>query len=242
MKKKKVIRCIISVCLVAVIVFSLYNLFIIGNEYAEISEADKAIQSEYVSNDSEDEDSGGFTVNWQELLKRNSDVIAWLYIPDTGISYPLLQGNTNDQYLRRDIDKKYSKAGCVFVDCNNYNPFIDFNTVIYGHNLANSSMFSNLKKYSNQSYADEHPIIYIYFPDDTCLEYKVFSFHKVNALSTDVYNTFVADEGAFINTMKAGSKIKTNADENDILSVITLSTCTNVDKEERYVLHAVLNK
>ena len=80
MKKKKVIRCIISVCLVAVIVFSLYNLFIIGNEYAEISEADKAIQSEYVSNDSEDEDSGGFTVNWQELLKRNSDVIAWLYI------------------------------------------------------------------------------------------------------------------------------------------------------------------
>ena len=103
-------------------------------------------------------------------------------------------------------------------------------------------MFSNLKKYSNQSYADEHPIIYIYFPDDTCLEYKVFSFHKVNALSTDVYNTFVADEGAFINTMKTGNKIKTNADENDILSVITLSTCTNVDKEERYVLHAVLNK
>lgn len=240
MKKRKVVKSIISVFLVAVIAVSLYNLLVIGKEYSEINQADKAIQSEYVSNDSADEDSDELTINWLELQKRNPDVIAWLHIPDIGISYPLLQGESNEEYLRRDIDKKYSKAGCIFIDSSNLAPFIDLNTVIYGHNLANSSMFSHLKKYSNQSFADEHPVIYIYLPNDTCLEYQVFSFHKVNALSTNVYNTDVSDKADFIYDIKAGSKIKSNADETAIKSVITLSTCTNVDKEERYVLHAVL--
>ncbi len=113
--------------------------------------------------------------------------------------------------------------------------------MIYGHNLMNnSSMFSELAKYKKQSFADEHQMIYIYLPDNSCLKYKVVSFHKVDALSTGVYDTTVPDKQNFISSMKSGNKLEWRFDDNDISSVITLSTCTNVKENERYILHAVM--
>lgn len=58
-------------------------------------------------------------------------------------------------------------AGSIFCGCRNEKPFEDFNTVIYGHNMKNGAMFNNIKSYTDQSFADEHPYVYIYLPDGT---------------------------------------------------------------------------
>ena len=70
-----------------------------------------------------------------------------------------------------DIDHNELSAGSIFIASENEDPFNDFNTVIYGHNMKNGSMFNNIKSYTDQSFADEHPYVYIYLPDGTCLLY-----------------------------------------------------------------------
>ncbi len=243
MKSKKIIKWLISVILVFVLGYSLYNVYLISMEFVEINRQNEIVQAEYVESDNSDEEdeSDELQIKWQQLLETNQDVIGWIYIPDTKISYPVVQGDNNEKYLRHDINGKYAKTGTIFVDCHNLNPFYDFNTVIYGHNLMNnSSMFSELVKYRKQSFADSHQIIYIYLPDNSYLKYKVVSFHKVDALSTDVYNTTVPDKQNFINSMEAGNRIAWDFDDEDISSVITLSTCTNIKENERYILHAVM--
>lgn len=254
MSKKRIVKIIISIFLVAVIVYCLFNILSIVKEYIDVSKADKYLRSEFIiseisdTNDKNTSDSNlnngkksnRLKINWEKLMKTNSDVIGWIDIPDTNISYPILKGKSNEEYLNLDINKKYIKSGSIFVDSDNKKPFIDFNTIIYGHNLLNSSMFSDLEKYNKTKFADSHPIVYIYTPDGECLEYKVFSFHKANSMDAEIYITDVKDKAKYINTAKKENILKTDIDESKISRLITMSTCTNAYYEERYVLHAVL--
>lgn len=240
MKAKKIARYFVVAVLLCVFAFSLYNVFIIGKGFVDIDKELKHIQTEYISNDREDD---SLVIKWDELLKQNSDVQAWIDIPGTNISYPVVKGKDNNEYLRHNLNREYSKTGSIFIDASNSEPFVDFNTVVYGHNLMNnSSMFSELKKFSKQSFADEFHSVFIYFPDETVLEYRVVSFHKIDAANSSLYETAVEDTEGFLLAVQKNNLLNFNMDENEISSVLTLSTCTNLKKNERYVLHAVINK
>lgn len=242
MKGKKILKGLLTVILVLVLGYSLYNIYLIAMEFVEMNRQNEIVQAEYVvDTDNNEDDSDSFEIKWQQLLETNKDVIGWIYIPDTKISYPVVQGKDNEMYLRHSIDGSYAKTGTIFADSRNLNPFYDFNTVIYGHNLMNnSSMFSELVKYKKQAFADAHQIIYIYLPDNSCLKYKVVSFHKVNVTATEVYNTAVPNKQDYIDCMKSGNNLEWRFDDSEISSVITLSTCTNIKENERYILHAVM--
>jgi SrtB family sortase len=84
-----------------------------------------------------------------------------VYIPvvdeDTAINYPVTQGADNDYYLKRLYDGTANKSGCLFVDYENAKDFSDRNTIIYGHNLLDGSMLSELTQYQEQAYYDAHP-------------------------------------------------------------------------------------
>ena len=99
------------------------------------------------------------SIDFDSLLSRNKDVIGWLYCPDTVINYPVVQGENNDQYLRKDLDGKYLVSGTLFADYRNGALGEDANYIIYGHNMKNGTMFSLLAKYKQQSYYDKHPVI-----------------------------------------------------------------------------------
>lgn len=86
-------------------------------------------QSLSTIHDNYTEEANGFSVNWQHLLETNEDVICRIYIPKTEISYPVVQENDNEEYLKKSIDGKYAKTGTIFADSSNANPFLDFNTV-----------------------------------------------------------------------------------------------------------------
>lgn len=93
--------------------------------------------------------------NIQALIAENSDCIGWLSIDGTNISYPVMHTPSDPQkYLRRNFYGKYSQSGVPFLDgrCD----LQSTNLIIYGHNMRNGTMFSDLKKYVNRDFLNAH--------------------------------------------------------------------------------------
>lgn len=106
-------------------------------------------------------------IDFNALKQRNSDVVGWIYIPDTVISYPVLwKQNDNDYYLHRDIDKKSSYEG-IFLDGADKPDFSEKQNLIYGHHMKNGTMFAGLSSFKEQSYFMAHRTVYLYTPAKT---------------------------------------------------------------------------
>lgn len=95
------------------------------------------------------------------------DAVGWLYVPGTDVDYPFVQGKDNSYYLRRDIDGKYLFAGVPFLDYRCAPDFSGGNTVIYGHNLRNGSMFGTLTRFKDRTFFDDHRYFYVFLEHDT---------------------------------------------------------------------------
>ncbi|MBQ3588855.1 MAG: chloride channel protein, partial [Clostridia bacterium] len=95
-------------------------------------------------------------LDMQALKTANSDVIGWIYVPGTAIDYPLVQGSDNSKYLNTAWDGTWNKAGAIFMEERNSAEFDDFNTIIYGHNMGNGSMFSDLHLYRDPGFLPEN--------------------------------------------------------------------------------------
>jgi len=91
----------------------------------------------------------------------NEDVIGWIEIPGTPLSYPLLQGEDNAYYLNHSWNRQYNAGGSIFLEQSSRADFSDFNTIIYGHRMSDSSMFNSLRHYADETYWQEHPRVYI---------------------------------------------------------------------------------
>ena len=239
---KKAIRYILLTVCVCVFCYSAYNLINIYLNYKKIDDDYGELAKTYT--EEKEEKESYLQINWDELLQRNKDVKAWIQIPNTNVNYPVLQGETNDTYIHSDIDHNEFCAGSIFIASENEDPFNDFNTVIYGHNMKNGSMFNNIKSYTDQSFADEHPYVYIYLPDGTVSQYKVVVGHIISEISSLYGTNNDMDKSSFIQEMVKTSSIKVDFDQSQVQSVITLSTCTSAGSEsgKRNVVHAILQR
>lgn len=83
----------------------------------------------------------------------------WIKIPDTNIDYQVLRPKDNNYYLRRNASGKFDRNGAIFYDCDTSSG--DGNAVIYGHNMQNNKMFSELEFYRKEAFVKSHNFIYI---------------------------------------------------------------------------------
>lgn len=171
----------------------------------------------------------------------NDDIVAFIDIPEVGISYPILQGPDNDYYLRRGLNKEYDIAGSLFIDENNKPNFNDDNTVIYGHHLEINSMFTPLDQYRKQDFAEEHTTIYLATKDEL-REYKVFAAYGIPAdyQYRTLYFTNRDEVVPYFERLKANSEVLLDSKpftEND--QIITLSTCQYDYEDQRLAVQAV---
>ena len=176
----------IAVCLV-VFLFSLFNMISIIQNYREIDRTYDEAAGQFTGIPSQTSDETGVPeVDFDALLQVNSDVIGWIYLEDTDISYPLLCGRDNQQYLFQSYEKKYLTAGSIFIDYRCSRDFTDSRTVVYGHNMHNGSMFGKLDKFTKESYMEKHPYVYILLPTGETLKYEVKKAYKAD-IEGEVY-------------------------------------------------------
>ena len=173
----------IAVCL-AVFLFSLFNVVSIIQNYREVDKTYDEAAGQFteipMESSSEEADGGVPEVDFDTLLQVNNDVIGWIYIEGTDISYPLLCGRDNQQYLFQSYEKKYLTAGSIFIDYRCSRDFTDSRTVVYGHNMHNGSMFGKLDKFTKESYMKKHPYVYILLSGGETLKYEVKKAYKAD--------------------------------------------------------------
>ena len=176
------------------------------------------------------------TIDFEGLTAYNDDIVGWIYMEDTLINYPVVQSDDNSYYLRRMLNGKYNIAGTIFMDYRNNADMSDLNTIIYGHNVKNGSMFGDIPKYKEQSFYDAHPVMWFITPDGT---YRIdIIAGMITDTSSDAYDIFDNDESldTFLEDIIKNSTFKSNVDINGIEKIVTLSTCTYEFDDARYIL------
>ncbi|WP_297871794.1 class B sortase [uncultured Oscillibacter sp.] len=178
-------------------------------------------------------------MDFSALREINSDVLGWLLVPGTNISYPLLQGRDNDQYLRHTWKKNYSVVGSIFLESTNRKDLSDFNTIVYGHRMRNGTMFGSLKYYKNLSYWKSHPCVYI-TDDNGSHKYSIFAAYEVSTSGLTYRLSFPGDQSKqeFIDFCLSQSVIDTGLVPTVNDQILTLSTCTGQGHATRWVVQA----
>ena len=192
--------------------------------------------------------------NFAELQTQNADICGWLTLPDMtdpdnpGIisDYPILQSSDDpeDFYLDHDVSKKYKFAGSLYIQKMNYKDFSDPNTVIYGHNMINGSMFGKLKQFRNKDFFDKNETFYIYAPGHI-YTYRIFSAfvydnrHILNAFDFYSEDGFAAFLEQSLNPVSMVRNVREGVSVTTADRIVTFSTCTNNSKE-RYLVEGVL--
>lgn len=254
-KKNKAGDILLTVILVAAICvfcYAAFNLFHIYTEYKKgTDEYNEIAQMAVTERDPDAPEEEGVAmvegarlkapmdIDFASLKSVNEDVIGWIYVeglPD--INYPIVQGEDNDTYLHMTYEGNYNFAGTIFVDYENKGDFSDCNTLVYGHNMKNGSMFAQLKKFSQDEETYKKSKYFWIFTPEKNYRYEIISAYTTGATS-DAYTLFKGPGQEFqeyLDTIKGYSEIKTNAEGMDVRDrIVTLSTCTG-NEATRYVV------
>jgi len=177
------------------------------------------------------------SVDFEGLRAKSPDYAAWIYSPNTVINYPVVYTDNNFYYLDHIPGEQYNTAGTLFIDCRNAADFSDQNTMIYGHNMNDGSMFASIREYAKQEYYDAHPVIYLSTPDfnyrlDLIAGFLTEPTSFAYAANFDEPEQFMA----YIESIQSMSTFKSDVEVTEEDKVVTLSTCTYEIDDGRYVV------
>ena len=170
-------------------------------------------------------------VDFEGLRETGPDIIAWLNLPGTPVNYPVTQTEDNDYYLNHLHDKSPGKVGCLFADYENSADFSDRNTIIYGHNMRDGSMFAELNHYKEQAYFDAYPRMYLVTPEGgfVCEVFAAFTADPEESGSdASPWRLGFQDDGAYttwLGKMAERSVVESGVTVTSSDRVLTLSTC-----------------
>ena len=255
--------------------------FLISNYYIDLYQAKKAYQAMqedyeearkrrgFQDDGTTDETEVGGMIEYLDynyvadrFLSQNPDLVGYICIPDTLVSYPVVQKksldpniNMNDYYLYRTFHQESSKSGCIFMDYRcHFDEVVDHrrvvdnsgNLLIYGHNMNNQTMFGSLRNYVNSPYYYmEHPVVELDSIYNS-YKYKIFAIFIVDGDDYESKYAFncwnkldFTDEDDFynfVNDAKKRTMINTNVDVKYGDPLLTLYTCNGLVKNAKLIL------
>ncbi len=263
---RKAIRIIITLFFICTAAFSGYKIFtyykgahdntskydelakiVESAESKESSTAQKTESSDDSSSEESEADPNAIIPELSELYSQNSDLIAWINIPDTNINYPVMQTKDDpDYYLHKGFDKEYSDYGCPYVaeNCDVDRP--SDNIIVYGHNMIAGVMFAQLEKFEDKEFWSEHKEFSFYTLHEK-RKYEIFAVFKTTVYGENEdefeYYQFVdsrnkEDFNSYVDKCKALSLYDTDVEVKYGDKLITLSTCEYSGENSRLVVVA----
>lgn len=257
-------RVIICAC-VLIFAGSLAKLIMIFHEYNSAESEYEDIEDEYITDEPLDGVTGDavitgesvdvptdkngkkskfafkpLNVDFDSLKKTNKDVVGWIQFETFNLSYPIVKDSGDNYYLTHTFKKQKNSSGSIFIGPANKS-LQDTNTIIFGHNMKNGSMFGLLGRYKNKSYFPDNQYFRIYTPGGGVQRYQIFSVYKA-AVNGSAYTIWShaggAEYGAWIKELKKNSMYDTGVDVSEYDSVVTLSTCITGEDSKRLVVQA----
>ena len=243
---RKTRRLIYISLILLIIIATLYIVFFVKGKQETIQES-RVLNDIQINKTEIDNHTTERMLQVKELQKENPDIVGWIEIEGTNISYPVLQGTDNSYYMTHNYKKEEVKDGSIFLDKDYDWSIPSSNLLMYGHNMGDGAMFQDLLKYEDEEFYKQHPIVRFTTPTEDA-EYEIISAFKsrvyykseknvfryyffINANNEEEYNEFVtkAKEASFYDTGK-------NAEYGDQL--ITLSTCSYHTEDGRFAVVA----
>ena len=214
----------------------------------EINEMLAGMKQGSETTEATEEETEVIPVKFDELQAVNPDVYAWITVPGTDIDYPILQhASDNSYYLMHNIDGSYGYPGCIYTENMNSKDFTDNNTVIYGHNMKNGSMFAQLHKFEDPDFFHENKEVLIYLPDEV-LHYTIFAAHIYDDRHL-LYSFDFSDPDAYEKYLESVFNVRdmnANIDKDVTVTkddqIITLVTCIGSQPNNRLLVQAVLTE
>lgn len=194
-----------------------------------------------------EEEKAELPIDFEGLQAINPEIYAWIRVPDTKIDYPILQHEGDDQsyYLTRDMYGNSVTAGSIYTEYYNKKDFTDPNTVIYGHNMKNGSMFHNVRYFADADYFAEHEDLYIYMPEKI-LKYQIINCYEYDDRHLLASFEYSDDEvfAQYLKDIMNPRSMYTMVRQGITLTpedrLVTLSTCVANKPNNRRLLQAVL--
>lgn len=182
------------------------------------------------------------TIDFTKLWERNEDIYAWITIPGTQVDYPVLQHPTDDAYyLNHTLEGASSLPGSIYSEKMHPKDFSAAQTVLYGHNMKNGSMFGSLHEYEDAAFFEEHPYVYVHLPKRT-LVYRIFAAVQFSDAYLPIYRNYEDEAGftAYVEELKhAPGQVDREAEVPYGSRLLTLSTCIGNDADHRFLVAAV---
>lgn len=219
-----------TICIIVILICG-YKIYTTLRDYKK---ADN-IYSQLRDTKENSKDMNEATTNLSSI---NSDYKFWINVEGTNIDYPVVQGRDNDYYLNHDFNKNYLPAGSIFLDYRN-NFEEDYNSVIYGHHMRNSTMFGQMEKFKDKEFFEKNKIITLK-TDDYVYEYEIFAvgiydadfgYNRVSFANNDDFNAFL---NKILSKSLYSRNIVSSKDQ-----IITLSTCSYEYDNARTAIFAV---
>ncbi len=255
-KRANVLTIVLLIVAVVVIIFALWRLLPILMDYRQSNSTYEELAEEVVDQTGTVEGEIGSeswnAYDWQSveidfnaLWQINSDVVGWIRFDNTDavtVDYPILHGETNDDYLHTDLYGTYHYAGSVFLESGNSADLTDIYNIIYGHNMRNGSMFGTLRRYrDSDDFYEENPYFTISTPRGA-FRYEIFGYANISD-SSDIYRVgFMANNSEYqelIDEMLSVSMRDTGIVPTAKQQTVTLSTCTSAGDTYRFAVFGV---
>ena len=241
---RKVISYIVVAISLAMLLYSGMKLYEIFKDYNTATTEYEEIQESVIIEEVNHEVSNvkqTRKIDFAKLLEINSDVCGWIWQDGTVIDYPIMKSADNEDYLYSTINGTRSSSGSIFMDAYNDVNWGDMNTVIYGHNMKNGSMFHTLNKLDHKDYFMGHNVFWLFKPDGTAKEYKIISCYITDSKASAYAIGFedLDDYADWLKEIVSKSYHKDNIMKYDKhKNTITLSTCHGAPGgNQRFVVH-----
>ena len=183
-------------------------------------------------------------IDLETYIEEHPDTVGWVYFEDGHISYPIVQGSDNEKYTVLGYDGKEARTGAIFLDYRSSADFSDANSIVYGHNMKDGTMFGSLREYrEDPHYYDDHQYFRIILPGKI-YRYQIFEYMDVPE-SYELYGYVGEDALAFVKDAEP-VRIKSYMDSEIVVDetkkVVTLSTCTKKDDLQFVVLGVLVEE